>query len=395
LPRGFPSDIRQPIAVVQTIAGTAAHHGGTSRSVPALCDALAAHAEITLVTAAPRGRRDSACLPLRARSIVVPEPLVLGRLLSALQFRRAVGQALHDGHVDVLHDHGVWLPSNRMAARASAALGVVRVVSPRGMLSPWSMAHRGGKKRLAWQLYQRRDLATAAGFHATSEKEAEEIRSLGFRQPIAVVPNGIATPERSPGASRTGAPRVALFLSRLHPKKGVLELLRAWSQVPRPAWVLWLAGPDGNGYRHDLEAEIAGLGLQSTVSLLGSVRDEDKWDLYARASLFVLPSWDENFGIVVAEALASGLPVIATTATPWAIVEQVRAGWFVPPGVDGVRRALEAACALPPETLVAMGARGRIWAESALGWPNAAQQMLRFYEWLLDRRLSTPACVWT
>jgi glycosyltransferase involved in cell wall biosynthesis len=264
------------------------------------------------------------------------------------------------------------------------------------MLSEWAFRHHAWKKGLAWRLYQRADLEAAAGFHATSEKEAEEIRARGFTQPIAVVPNGVESP-RASAARRgpKGARRVALFMSRLHPNKGALDLIAGWARVKPCCWELWLAGPDESGHRAVLEREVDRLWLSQEVRFLGEVGEGEKWDVFAQADLFVLPSHDENYGVVVAEALAAGVPVITTTGTPWKEVERLGAGWLVTPGVGGVTAALEAACALREDELRAMGEHGRSWARTALSWPGVSTRMRRFYEWLLGGRHETPAWVWT
>ena len=382
------------------MAGTFAHHGGPSRSVPTLCDTLAMHADVALVTASPTALRESLRLPSRARSIVVTEPAPFGRLRGARRFEGAVVSTARETHASIIHDHGIWLPSNHASARAAAKLGVPRVVSPRGMLSQWALDHRGWKKRLAWRLYQRADLESASAFHATAEKEAVEIRALGFTQPIAVIPNGIEipaaplSPSPSPARGRGGT-KVALFMSRLHPKKGVLDLILAWGRVRPRNWELWLAGPDEGGYRVTLEKEIARLGLAEEIRFLGEVGDAEKARLFARADLFVLPSHDENFGLVVGEALAAGVPVVTTTATPWTDLERIGAGWIVPPGVDGAIKALRTACALERDQLAQMGKRARQWAESSLTWPSVALRMKVFYEWLLDRQQDRPEWVRT
>ena len=366
--------------------------------MPALCDALTVHADVALVTASPATLRESVRLPSRARSVVVTEPQLFGRLRGARQFERELVSVAREAHASIIHDHGIWLPSNHVAAHVAARLSVPRVVSPRGMLSRWALDHRGWKKRLAWRLYQRADLESASAFHATAEKEAEEIRALGFTQPIAVIPNGVEIPARQiPRSARndTVIPRVALFMSRLHPKKGVMDLIFAWGRVRPRDWKLWIAGPDENGYRATLEKEIARLGLGREISFLGEVTDADKPRVFGGTDLFVLPSHDENFGLVVAEALAAGVPVITTTATPWTELERLGAGWVVPPGVDGTARVLTAACALDHDHLMQMGARARQWAESALSWSGVALRMKGFYEWLLDKERDKPEWVRT
>ena len=107
------------------------------------------------------------------------------------RFRRAVAET----SPALVHDHGLWLPSNHAAATAAARLDVPRVVSTRGMLEPWARRHRRWKKALAWAAFQGRDLRAAAVLHATAESEAHHLRDLGLRSPIAVIPNGVDVPD--------------------------------------------------------------------------------------------------------------------------------------------------------------------------------------------------------
>ena len=143
---------------------------------------------------------------------------------------------------------GLWLPSNHAAARAARRAGRPFIVSTRGMLAPWSLAQSRWKKRFGWTLYQRRDLHSAALFHATAEQEAEDVRRVGLRQPVALIPNGVDLPGRYGTDRPKGEARQALFLSRIHPKKGLLNLVQAWAAVRPEGWELVLAGPDADGH---------------------------------------------------------------------------------------------------------------------------------------------------
>ncbi len=128
--------------------------------------------------------------------------------------------------IGVIHDHGLWMPSNRGVASFARRRRIRLVVSPRGMMTAWAMKYRAFKKKIAWFMFQQQSLASAAGFHATSSEEAEDIRRLGFRQPLAVIPNGVDFPVSWPARTRSVARRL-LFLSRIHPKKGLIPLVHA------------------------------------------------------------------------------------------------------------------------------------------------------------------------
>jgi glycosyltransferase involved in cell wall biosynthesis len=293
--------------------------------------------------------------------------------------------------IDLVHDHGIWLPMHNAIAAWCRRREVPRVVSVRGMLNPWARRHHAGRKWLAWQAYQRSDLSTADALHATCEAEYGIIRELGLRQPVILLPNGVEAPP-SVSATQRSDRRTALFLSRLNPSKGVEMLLRAWRDVAPAGWKLVIAGNGSDDYVRAISASIARLGLADVVSLHGAVDDSAKWDLYRAADLFILPSLSENFGTVVGEALAVGLPVITTQATPWNWLPARQAGWWVATDTGGLAVAVRAATSLPAITLRKMGLRGQEMAGRLFDWTAIAREFIAAYAWLLGRG-PTPACV--
>jgi len=304
---------------------------------------------------------------------------------------------------DVIHSHGLWLYPGMVARRFAESRRIPRIVSVHGMLEPWAFRHRAWKKRLAWHLFERESLRRAACLHAASEKEAANFRALGLHNPIAVVPLGIhPAPYQSPPETprvrqlrkATGGKRLLLYLSRLHAVKGPDLLLDAWSRLAAqfPEWHLVLAGPDAEGYRAVLEAQTRQSGLEGRVTFSGPVYEADKYALLAAAELFVLPTHSENFGLVVAEALAAGVPVITTKGTPWEELQTHQCGWWVDQGVDTLATTLEEAMSMPARTLRDMGLQGRGLAETKYAWPTLAARMLSVYEWIRSGG-APPACV--
>jgi glycosyltransferase involved in cell wall biosynthesis len=292
---------------------------------------------------------------------------------------------MDDLHPDIVHQHGIWQYSGIVSARLREARGVPLVVSPHGMLAPRAMAHRASRKRLAWWLYQRRVLEAADMFHVTSDRERDDVRALGLRQPVAVVPFGIDVPEVCPVRTNSGA-LTALFLSRIHPIKGILDLVHAWGQVRPAGWRLVIAGPDECGHTAEVAAAIKQLGLAKSVSLRGACWGADRDGLMAASDLFVLPSHSENFGLIVAEACARGLPVITTQGTPWRSIQDNGCGWWVPVGVEGLSGGLQEACRLERSELEAVGRRGWQMVARSYSWHTATDRLLGVYDWLLGRR---------
>ena len=191
------------------------------------------------------------------------------------------------------------------------------------------------------------------------------------------------------------ARRRVLFLSRIHPKKGVPILLRAWQRVERrhPDWELVVAGPDEAGHLAEVRALATGLRLDR-VAFPGPAYGNAKHALYRSADLFVLPTHSENFGMVIAEALAHGVPVITTTGAPWAGLEERGCGWWIELSERNLAETLHGAMALPEALRVEMGRRGRLWMEQSYGWERIAAEMKSVYAWLLGGG-PPPACVLT
>lgn len=300
------------------------------------------------------------------------------------------------GVASVLHSHGLWLPLNHWACQGARQKGVPFVIQPHGMLEPWAMNFKAWKKRIAMALFQRRDLQNANALVATSLSECENIRKLGFRQPIAVIPNGVKFHDQVPSSTAQprhgeGDRRTVLFLSRVHPIKGLINLVRAWASLSPQGWCLRIAGPDESGHLQEVMALVMELGLESSVEYVGEVDGERKSMLYRNADVFVLPTFTENFGVVVAEALAHGVPVITTRGAPWADLETYRCGWWVDVGVEPLVQALREAIGLGDDERQAMGARGKEFVRR-YDWDDIARQTVEVYRWVLGQG-AKPDCV--
>jgi glycosyltransferase involved in cell wall biosynthesis len=302
-----------------------------------------------------------------------------------INYHRTLSSQIRARRPDVVHDHGVWRASNWSAGTIAARFSIPLIVTPRGMLTKWALRHHRWKKKLALSVYQNRVLRGAAVVHATSEFEAEQLRTFGMRQPIAIIANGVDIPTTKPQPRARGQRRRALFMSRLHPMKGVPMLLEAWARIVSDDWTLEIAGPDEGNHLQQLEQLAQRLQITHRVEFSGNVNDEDKWSRYATADLFILPSHNENFGIAVAEALASGVPVITTSATPWSSLPSAGAGWCVAPKVDSIEGALRAAIGSPPDCLRLMGDRGRRLVEAQYSWRRAALNARELYSWILGK----------
>jgi glycosyltransferase involved in cell wall biosynthesis len=241
-------------------------------------------------------------------------------------------------------------------------------------------------------LYQKRDLAAARVLCATSMDEATSMRECGLEQAVAVVPIGVHVPELRGRRCEKSGPRTALFVSRIHPVKGLLLLVEAWKRVRPRDWRVIVAGPDEGGHRRVVEKAVGAAGLERVFEFTGPVRGEAKEALFQGADFLILPTMSENFGVVVAEALANCLPVITTTGAPWRGLVDHSCGWWVRPKASELANAIHEATELSDRERETMGARGRLWMEREFSWPSVAQRMLSVYEWIL-RGGHAPECV--
>ncbi|MDP3673063.1 MAG: glycosyltransferase [Telluria sp.] len=286
---------------------------------------------------------------------------------------------------ELVHDNGLWLRENHIVAGMCAKRRLPFIVSPRGMLEPWALQTGRFKKRLAWALYQRRDLQRAACIVATSDEERTSVLSLLPAASVAVVPNGWSPPLTAPATKReAGYDRRVLFFSRIHPKKGVEILLEAWTQLRPREWRLDIVGPGEASYVDALRRGHMSPDNQTNVRFMPPVYGEDeKISAISSADVVVLPSFSENFGSIIVEALGLGVPVVTTTGTPWRELPARQAGWWVEPSAAAIAAALREAMALTDEQRADMGRRGRDWILSDFAWDSVASRMIHVYEQVL------------
>ena len=265
---------------------------------------------------------------------------------------------------DLVHIHGLWRYPSLVGGRILRRLGAPYVLSPHGLLMPEARNRHGLRKSAALAFGEARTIRGAAFIMADGVRESEALRTFDPALQSIVVPLAVDTDVFRPRrGGPTAAPRRELLsVSRLHPIKRLVELVRAFGQVAsrHDDWDLLLAGPeDDAGYRQEIESAASSFGLSSRVRLLGRLEGEALVSRFQAADVFVLPSTSESSGLSLVEAMAAGIPVIATTGTPWQEIASERCGWWVDPGVDALARALDQAMSAQPDQLGEMGARAR------------------------------------
>lgn len=383
------------IRVLHTVAGLHPDSGGPARTVTSLVHHLGKIDDVAVSLATQKLNGEEIYTGnLNEERVFVARGSSSASAKAGTAFRKKLSELITDRPTDIIHDHGIWLPVNHIVARLAGRHRIARVVHTRGMLEPWALSYRAFKKKIAWMMYQERDLESVVLFFATATAEAESIRKLGFGQPIAIIPNGVDLPEvhlRTRLSPDFGRQRNAVFMSRIHPKKGLLELVNAWAKVKPVGWKLILAGPNEGGYLQQVLDCIQKLGLGGTVEYRGVVAGEAKAKLLKSADLFILPSFSENFGVVVAEALAYGVPVISTLGTPWKGLVDERCGWWVAAEANALADAVCEAIAMSDQERYEMGVRGQQYARQ-FDWGQIARETAEVYRWLLGKA-DRPGCV--
>ncbi len=352
---------------------------GPSYSVPSLCRTLAERGlqvELHLLASMPSLKLGE------CRLQVHPWYPLLKKLGISPAMKKGLRGSASDAQI--MHNHSLWMMPNVYPAMAVRGTGCRLVNSPRGTLSSWALNNSRWKKRIMWTLYQSDAIKATDLFHATSQGEYEDIRGMGFKAPVAVIPNGIEMPRLQNRRGDENQIKRLLFFGRLHPTKAVDVLLQAWRRVQElfPDWELDIVGPDQGGYLKRMKQLAITLDVKR-VHFRGPLYGNDKSRMYQRADLFVLPTHSENFGMTVAEALAHGLPAVVSKGAPWQGLAEHRCGWWIEKGEGPLTECLREVLAMPREELREFGMRGRQWMQSDFAWPNIARMMEKTYQWLL------------
>jgi poly(glycerol-phosphate) alpha-glucosyltransferase len=439
------------------IASLSRNAGGLFESVRRLHQSLA---EIPNVSVSVLGLRDeftdadrTAWSPLNVRAFSTRGPQHFG-------YAPGLKQTLLELDEDIIHTHGIWMYPSVVVRDWHRKTGRPYLVSPHGMLDPWAVKNSTWKKKLALLFYEREHLQNAACLRALCESEAKAMRAFGLKNPICIIPNGIDVPEIGnqkaenknefqlsafPISAFTGGRKVLLYLGRIHPKKGLANLLKAWAAVQRTEdggrraeeWVLAIAGWDQGGHEAELKSLASELGLawmdvreappspprsgsapvsgasfgvspKESVSPflgpwnaehipLGSVSafqhvsvlfvgpqfNEDKVVCYQNCDAFILPSFSEGLPMVILEAWAHGKPVLMTPECNLPEGFAANAAIRIEPNVESIAQGLEQLLRSPSSDLCSLGANGRALVAARFTWPKLASELKLVYDFML------------
>lgn len=347
--------------------------------------------EVTVISTQDQHSRDDAAewAPL--------EPVAAQRHgPGALAYSPEVGKALRAGSFDLVHQHGIWQFPSVQVSKWRKTTGLPVMISPRGMLDPWALAHSGWKKKLTGALYENANLSGASCLHALNASEAAAMRAFGLANPIAVIPNGADLDRPGDHARPKDWPqgKVLLFIGRIHPKKGLAELVRGFAKAELHGWSMVVAGWDDGGHLEPLRQQIAALGLAGRIHLPGPLYGDDKQAALRHADGFVLPSFSEGLPMSVLEAWSASLPVLMTDECNLPEGFAQGAAIRITQNPDEIADVLTAQlAAASDEHLREIGARGRALVEQRFGWPQIARDHVEVYRWMTGTIAEAPACV--
>ena len=319
---------------------------------------------------------------------------------SSFRYSSQLQRAFMSADADLAHLHALWMYNSLVISEWAQKRKRPYLITPNGMLDPWAVRNSGWKKRIAFQLYERKCLHNAACIQVNSQAEVASVRAFGLHNPICVIPNGIDLPE-SPENTQEPSPwveqvpagnKVLLYLGRLHPKKGLANLLNAWGQVTAlHGWTLAIAGWDQLDHESELR-KLAAAYNPARVVFLGPQFGAAKSLCYRHCDAFVLPSFSEGLPMTVLESWSYSKLVLMTSACNLPQGFAHRAAIRIEPTVESIAQGLTTLVEMSDAERQAMGQRGFNLVKSQFSWPQIAADMRSVYSWILGSG-PQPACV--
>lgn len=369
--------------VLMTIPGLSARSGGPSTCTLDMMEglyAIRAHVELLTVSSEDilgKGRPWLKEVPNDYKT-----PFVISR-----NIQKCLWQSSHD----IYHANALWMGSTHDTCRIARKLRKPYIISPHGMLYPTALAVKSWKKKILLNLWYYKDINSAACLHATCQQEADYCRQFGYKGPIAVIPNAVVFPEgielKKNNYRDSKGRRQIGFLGRLHPIKKVENVIYALYKLPdeqKSQISLLIMGKYDDQYEQWLKDEVKRLGLEETVEFVGFVSGKEKYERLSRLSALMVPSAQENFGMIVPEALICGTPVYASLGTPWGELNDCDAGWWKDNVPETIAEVIKEILSKSDEELLEMGKNGRRLIEQKYEQHKVAGMMKELYEWVVE-----------
>lgn len=388
--------------VLQIVPSISLIYGGPSQMVLGLSSALAkAGAEVTILTTDSNGDTGEAPLDVPLDYPVEQDGYFI-RYFRCSPFRRYKFSvellkwlSQHSYEFDIAHIHALFSPVSSAAATVARSRNLPYLMRPLGTLDPADLQKKKQLKKVYAALIERGNLAGAAAIHFTSLQEAKVSERFGTKTKDVVIPLGVQLPEVTAGMAKSqlnlpGDVPILLYMSRIDPKKGLDLLIPALEKLLAEGiqfhFVLAGGNPQDPEYEQQIKQQVSLSPLAKCTTIPGFVKGDLKAALLQDADLFVLPSYYENFGIAVAEAIASATPVVISQGVYiWEDIQRAEAGWVCECEVNSLKDALREALGNAQERR-RRGENGKQYAQSHYSWSAIAQQTLDTYQQLLADR---------
>lgn len=376
----------------------AQHRGGVPVVVEALSSALAVGGDCALSVLCAKEDGIAGTGPWEAVSL---KPLpTLGPI--SLGFLRELPEQLEATEPEVIHIHGVWTFLSYQHLKFQKTKNIPYLISPHGMLDEWALSHSKWKKKIVERVFERAHLERANVLVALCESELKSIRAYGLKNPVAVIPNGVALPDLSLPIEHCcwcGETRKALlFVGRVHPKKGLPLLIQAWAKLKKSdpsistEWFVAIAGDGDADHLNELKESVCELELSDDIQFLGPIYGESKVAALRQASAFILPSYSEGLPMSVLEAWAYELPSLITPECNLPDGFVTDSAIRIETEVDSIATAINEMVGFSNDERLAMGRRARALVCEKYTWQSVSEQMASVYRWLL-KRAERPNCV--
>ena len=384
--------------ILQIVPSISLVYGGPSQMVLGLSAALArAGVEVTVITTDSNGDTGQAPLDVPLDCPVEQDGYQV-RYFRCSPFRRykfsvdLLGWLYkHAKEFDLAHIHALFSPVSSCAATVARSRNLPYILRPLGTLDPADLQKKKQLKQLYAALLEKPNIAGAAAIHFTSLQEAKVSERFGVYTKDLVIPLGVQLPSTNTQLPITNSPfPTLLYMSRIDPKKGLNLLLPALENLLAEGFkfhfVLAGGNPQDPDYEGKIKAQVQASPLAEYTTIAGFVTGDRKLSLLKQADLFVLPSYYENFGIAVAEAMASGTPVVISDGVYiWQDVQRAEAGWVAALTVESLSEALKLALESEEERK-RRGERAKEYARSHYSWDAIAQQTIAAYQDILSQR---------
>lgn len=290
---------------------------------------------------------------------------------------------------DILHQHGLWMPISLFSKKLKKKTNILKIVQPHGFLMPYSRNISKVKKDFIFSLYERSNIESSDMLVACAKEEAKVLRKLFPKKDISIIPNGIPdeffnTENKTKIFKRK---KRMLFLSQIIPVKGIERIIKSIKEIGVNEFLDWeflIAGYEDVNYKSILEKMVSDFELKELVKFIGPMFDLDKIKIFDNVDVFLLPSYSENFGIVVAEALSRGLPVLTTKGTPWKELETNNCGFWVDNSDLGIKNGILQILECSEYELKEMGIKGKKLISEKYLWSKCSQKTIEIYKWILN-----------